>query len=238
MVKPVDDPCKLADELTKDQDLGTKTVMRVAQIMYPNKTKRKMIKLDANSYSHIFGQWTYGGMQGVTKATRRWPQIARFLNGVVHAHAPSEFTWNSVLFSSSAGASVHKDHGNAKDSMSFALTVGDFKDGQLWLEDPNVSSEEAVVRVGPNGKRLKGRAVSTHNKAIVFNPRNLHCILPFTGRRFSIVAFTSRSQDSLSDVDKSKLKSLHFRLPAPNAIASPAREPRALEAVGIQPNHS
>ena len=224
VVQPVNDPCAIAEELNKERDFSTKALLRVAQVMYPNKTKRKMIKLDNRSYYHIFGQWTYGGMQGVTKATRRWPQIARFLNGVVQAHAPKDFTWNSVLLSSSTGASVHKDHGNAKDSMSFALSVGEFKGGELWLEDPSVSSDSAIVRVGPNGKHLKGRAVSTHNKALVFNPRNLHCVLPFTGTRFSIVAYSSRSQESLASDEAAKLKELHFRLPAPAATASPARD--------------
>ena len=224
VVKPSGDPCAVAAELTKDRDFSTKALLRVAQIMYPNKTKRKMIKLDNRSYYHIFGQWSYGGMQGVTKATRRWPQIARFLNGVVQAHAPKDFTWNSVLLNSCTSASVHKDHGNAKDSMSFALSVGDFKDGELWFADPLVPSEDAIVRVGPNGKRLKGRAVSTLNKAIIFDPRKLHCVLPFTGTRFSIVAYTSRSQDALQDQELNSLKTLGFRLPPRAASGASARE--------------
>ena len=225
VVQP-EDAGHLAQQLSKDRNHTAKALEQLAACMYPTKrkTRRKMIKTDPKGYYHIFGQWTYGGMQGITKATQEWKTIAQYLNDFVRAHAPPDFTWTSLVFNNNSQSKVHSDSHNAGGSKNFVFSVGDYSGGEIWVEDNSVSDKDAVYKVDAKGKRLKGSPRPSLRKAFLFDPKKKRCVLPYQGRRYSVVAYTALSHQKLSSEERHLLSDLGFRLPRVEATATPARE--------------
>ena len=225
VVQP-EDAGHLAQQLSKDRNHTAKALEQLAACMYPTKrkTRRKMIKTDPKGYYHIFGQWTYGGMQGITKATQEWKTIAQYLNDFARAHAPPDFTWTSLVFNNNSQSKVHSDSHNAGGSKNFVFSVGDYSGGEIWVEDNSVSDKDAVYKVDAKGKRLKGSPHPSLRKAFLFDPKKKHCVLPYQGRRYSVVAYTALSHQKLSSEERHLLSDLGFRLPRVEATATPARE--------------
>ena len=99
---------EFAAQLQKDKDFSRKALRSVIESL-PKSNKKHMRKMIDNSNSSssytLFGQYTHGGLQGITKATQSHAEVCRYLNSLVRHHAPEDFRWTSIVISINAKAS-------------------------------------------------------------------------------------------------------------------------------------
>ena len=219
---------ELASQLRKDKDFSHSALRSVIESL-PKSNKRHMRKIIDNSTlssSHtLFGQYTHGGLQGITKATQSNAEVCHYLNLFVKHHAPEDFRWTSIVISVNAKSKLHADIHNLSGSHNFTTSCGDYIGGQLWIEDPLAKGPYASTQQLPNGTNIKGSAKSTKHQTIMFNPSSRHVVLPWKGDRFAIIAFSTRGFPKLSEEEKSQLTQIGFRLP--RVIAAAAHAPLA-----------
>ena len=207
---------ELAAQLHKDKDFSHSALRSIIEALPKSNKKhmRKMIDNSTPSSSYtLFGQYTHGGLQGVTKATQSNAEVCHYLNSFVKHHAPEDFRWTSVVISVNAKSKLHADVHNLPGSHNFTTSCGNYTGGQLWIEDPLAKGPHASSQQLPNGSDIKGSAESTKHQVIMFDPSSRHVVLPWKGNRFSIIAFSTRGFPKLSEEEHEQLAHFGFRLP-------------------------
>ena len=207
---------ELASQLRKDKDFSHSALRSVIEALPKsnNKHMRKMIDSSTPSSSYtLFGQYTHGGLQGITKATHSNAEVCHYVNSFVKHHAPEDFRWTSIVISVNAKSKLHADVHNLSGSHNFTTSCGNYTGGQLWIEDPLATGPHASTQQLPNGSDIKGSAKSTKHQTIMFDPSRRHVVLPWKGDRFSIIAFSTRGFPKLSEDEKTQLTQFGFRLP-------------------------
>ena len=141
-------------------------------------------------------------------------RLIKDLNHILSSVIPvSEWnsTWTSLQINHNTVADWHKDEKNR--GLSVILSVGSYSGGRFILE----GSPPLDIR----------------NRAVLFDGSVRHCSEPFEGERWSIVAFTSSALDLCDQKQRSKLRSMGFRLPLPpppprrsSPLAKGKRRPR------------
>ena len=116
---------------------------------------------------------------------------------------------------------LHADSRNLRGSDNFAVSFGDFKGGLLWIEGSDGQGPKTQTKA--NGTVVTGGSHDTKNSPLYFAPHLHHCVMPWTGTRFGLIAFTSSQVGSMTSEVREQLEKLKFRLPATAAIAAPAR---------------
>ena len=207
---------ELASQLRRDKDFSHSALRSVIEALPKSNKKhmRKMIDNFAPSSSYtLFGQYTHGGLQGITKATQSNAEVCHYLNSFVKHHAPEDFRWTSVVVSVNAKSKLHADVHNLSGSHNFTTSCGNYTGGQLWIEDPLATGPHASTQQLPNGSDLRGSAKSTKHQTVMFDPSSRHVVLPWKGDRLSIIAFSTRGFPKLSEEEKTQLMQFGFRLP-------------------------
>ena len=222
--KVIQDIEQLAQRLDEGQDYSPKALEQIAELLSLVKTKRnrQILKTNSQSFYHVFGTWTHGGCQGITRLTKKLPRVVQYVNNYLKQKAPPGFQHTSFVISRETQASIHRDSHNLAGSTNFITTFGQHTGGQLWLEDPDMADRHASFQ-DYNGERCKGQVIPTRNKAVCFSPQNRHCVLPWEGTRFSLTAYTTRSIHKLLDDDYSSLIAFGFRPPPQHVDAASAR---------------
>ena len=219
---------ELASQLRKDKNFSHSALRSVIESL-PKSNKRHMRKIiDSSTLSSsytLFGQYTHGGLQGITKVTQSNAEVCHYLNSFVKHHAPEDFRWTSIVISVNAKSKLHADVHNLSGSHNFTTSCGDYVGGQLWIEDPLAKGPHTSTQQLPNGTNIKGSAKSTKHQIMMFDPSSRHVVLPWKGDRFAIVAFSTRGFPKLSEEEKSQLTQLGFRLP--RVITAAAHAPLA-----------
>lgn len=135
-----------------------------------------------------------------SRATRERPILARLLTDFVKHEVP-DFEFTSIQVNKDYAAALHVDKNNAGTSMIIGL--GDYSGGQLWIDE---------------GGRF-GRVVDLRNRWFKFDGNIAHGVLPFRGRRYTLVYFTrsalhgGRVGERHDCRDAKRLSSLGFALP-------------------------
>ena len=143
------------------------------------------------------------------------------MNEWISKHARKGFTWTSIAVNRDAKSLLHADSRNLKGSENFAVSFRDFKGGWLWIE--GTDGQGPATQTKGNGTVVAGGSHNTKDSPLYFAPHLHHCVLPWTGTRFGLIAFTSSQVGSLNSQTREQLEQLKFRLPAPAAVAAPAR---------------
>ena len=216
----------IASELSRLKSYECSSLERLCEEMSTNKAakKSKRLRIDSkhNGFYQVYGAWTHGGMQGVTRSVHLFPMVTRYLNEFVRARCNDPaFTWTSVVISKDSMAKVHSDSHNLKGSTNVLLSFGDHKGGKLWTEDPDVPNSEAVFQNDGRGVSLKGKVFNTYGTPVHFDPSVKHCVLPYRGTRISITAYTSRGFPKMTNEEIEQLKKFGFRCGKPTAAAAP-----------------
>ena len=217
---------ELAAQFRKDADYSHQALKSVIEGL-PKSNKRHMRKMiesstPSSSYT-LFGQYTHGGLQGITKATQSQAEACRYLNSFVKHHAPEDFRWTSVVISVNAKSKLHADVHNLPGSCNFTTSCGNYTGGQLWIEDPLAKGPQASTQQLPNGTDILGKTHVTKYKSVVFDPSQKHVVLPWKGDRYSLIAFSTRGFPKLSCEECKQLSEFGFRLP--HAITAAAHAP-------------
>ena len=116
---------------------------------------------------------------------------------------------------------LHADSRNLKGSENFAVSFGNFKGGLLWVEGTDGQGPKTQTKA--NGTVVAGGSHNTKGSPLYFAPHLYHCVLPWTGTRFGLIAFTSSQVGSMNNDTRQQLDTLNFRLPTTAAVAAPAR---------------
>ena len=143
------------------------------------------------------------------------------MNEWISKHARKGFTWTSLAVNRDAKSLLHADSRNLKGSDNFAASFGDFRGGLLWIE--GIDGQGPKTQTKANGTVVTGGSHNTKDSPLYFAPHLHHCVLPWTGTRFGLIAFTSSQVGSTSNEVRQQLEKLKFRLPTTAAVAAPAR---------------
>lgn len=108
-----------------------------------------------------------------SRAVRDRPNLARLLCEFVRHERPG-FRFTSIQVNKDYAAALHVDKNDAGDSRIIGL--GDHQGGWLWVAD---GSHEGL-----------GRVVDLHETWFAFDGNLAHKVLPFTGRRYTLVFFS------------------------------------------------
>ena len=176
--------------------------------------RRSRLTTTDNSYYRNWGFFSFSGMQGVTNITKRFPNACRYMNEWISKHARKGFTWTSIAVNRDAKSLLHA-------SENFAVSFGDFDGGLLWIEGTN--GQGPATQTKANGTVVAGGSHNTKDSPLYFAPGLHHCVLPWKGTRFGLIAFTSSQVGSMNNQTREQLEQLKFRLPTPAAVAAPAR---------------
>ena len=151
----------------------------------------------------VFGQYTHGGMSGITSRTRRNPQFSQYINEFLTRHG-ANCPRSSFAITSGARLAYHKDCHNV--GLNSVITLGEYSGGQIWVEEEGGPD---VRQVSP-GKWVSGRLHSPRQRVLSFSPRKLHGPEPWQGERWSIVAYQTRSVKNLDSGGRRELRGFGF----------------------------
>ena len=137
--------------------------------------------------------------QGGTKA---FPHVCEFLCTFIHHICPQHvFSAFDVL--DDVLSDVHQDSMNEKGSRSLVIPITRFDQGQLWYE--SAGGEHEILS---KGKTLRGTLHDLSLGPCFFDPHVKHAVLPWHGRRVTVVAYQPRSVDEA----QLALRALSFRV--------------------------
>ena len=195
-------------------------------IVYPKRVNRRggINNWCTSTRALVLGHYTHGGVCGITKETHRRPWLCRYLTSFVRHHNP-EAKFSALQISCNAPVSLHRDSHNEKHCCNYVCGFGDYKEGQLWVEDEKVLEEGAEVVEQSYGKKvLPGKLVDIHWNFMSFFPRKLHGPMPWKGNRVSLTGYTPVFMERLSYKDRCHLLQCKFPLPEPQAEEGETRK--------------
>eukprot|EP00931_Biecheleriopsis_adriatica_P010486 TRINITY_DN11155_c0_g1_i1.p1 TRINITY_DN11155_c0_g1~~TRINITY_DN11155_c0_g1_i1.p1 ORF type:complete len:371 (-),score=51.23 TRINITY_DN11155_c0_g1_i1:22-1134(-) len=149
--------------------------------------------------------WFHGPLP--SRNTRERPNLARLLCAFARHELPS-FRFTSIQVNKDYAAELHVDKYDAGDSRIIGL--GDYTGGQLWVDD------------GGHGGR--GRVANLHGRWLGFDGNLPHKVLPFKGRRYTLVYFSK-----IRGCDVGATSSEHARFLLDLGFPLPQQAPRCLQ---------
>ena len=159
------------------------------------------------AFSFSTGLYAHGGIVGLRRHARQFPQTSSMLARFASQRAPG-FEFTSLLLLADTQTQLHSHRNNAQGYDNFLIGVTSFQGGQLWIES-DVGNSPAP----PPHQDLKGTLLEVSNTCAHFNPHLRHCTAPWTGRRVVLAGFVVRHFHCASPSDQDYLESLHFKLP-------------------------
>ena len=151
------------------------------------------------------GQFTHGGVGGITRATELIPEATRFFNRYLTLQGATG-PRSSLTIGINSCLSYRRDVHNV--GMNSTIALGQFSGGQVWVEDPEGSDWREI---SPD-RWMRGQLHKTHHRLLSFSPKDLHRVEPHRGERWSITGFQTRSACRLSMSGQAALGALGFNL--------------------------
>ncbi|OLP81054.1 Copia protein [Symbiodinium microadriaticum] len=178
-------------------------------------------------FSMVFGLYAHGSYFGCTRASRMYPSVCRYLNLCVRNFGSETVShWTSVSVLVNMKGSMHLDAHNDSSSYNLAVGLGPYEGGELWVElrdgDPSTPNLPLSWREIPGGKRAPGQVHSTRWCPTVFSPKRYHKTLPWTGTRYSVIAYTARSWPEARDDPELLHQLRRLQFPLSNSSLPPA----------------
>ena len=161
----------------------------------------------------ILGHYAHGGVCGFTTEARRRPWLRKYLATFVARHNPGA-KFSALQISCNAPVSLHRDSHNAKEQYNYVCGFGDYRNGQLWVEDEAAIEEGADVVEQSYGKKvLAGKVTDIHWNFVSFLPRKVHGPMPWEGNRVSLTGYTPGLLGKLGYKDRCYLHQCRFQPP-------------------------
>ena len=155
----------------------------------------------------------------MSKRTRRFQQVCKYVNSFLRKHADPKATWTSFVISYNNPVPRHRDVHNDRDSRNYTCGFGTYQGGELEI---------------CQGNNEPSTKVDTHHRVVSFPPNAWHSVCPWTGERITVSAYTVRGGSNMSDADRDDLKACGFPLPrdTPQAHSSSAGTATAFAVEG------
>ncbi|OLP94162.1 hypothetical protein AK812_SmicGene23826 [Symbiodinium microadriaticum] len=196
---------QLARTLLKQRDFSRQACLRLLRSVQQGRRhesrKESLAQSGALKYD-VYGQYTHGGMSGITSRTHRSVQFSKYINEVLTRHG-AYGPRSSFAATSGARLAYHRDVHNV--GLNYVINLGDFTGGQVWVEEGGPDFRQ----VAP-GKWIPGRLHSPQQQVLGFSPRKFHGPEPWQGERWSIVAYQTRSAKRLSSTHRRELRGFGF----------------------------
>lgn len=145
--------------------------------------------------------WTRG--VAISAQTGLRPHLAALLCAFARQERPG-MRFTSVQVNKDYGAAMHVDRNNRGTSWIFGL--GDYSGGRLWIDDGSST----------------GNAVDLRNSWFTFDGNRPHCVLPFTGRRYTLVFFTYSHRKMRTGISpEAVLRLVRLGFPVPTDLEVP-----------------
>ncbi|CAE7476803.1 unnamed protein product, partial [Symbiodinium microadriaticum] len=168
---------------------------------------------------------------GVTKLTSQHLGTASFINAFLKQRFPSD-TWSAFVVTHNEASALHVDTCNTPGSKNFAVGLGGYTGGELFVEDPGGS---VPFHDDATGEWLWGEKHALNLEPCTFDGFARHATLPWEGDRWTIIAYSAVSQGDLSSEQEQLLLSCGFPLPwsQPNTSTAHRPETRIRMTVGV-----
>ena len=176
------------------------------------KGRREMVRGRATEYQ-TFGAFSHGAQYGTTVVCQRYPETLKYINAFIRSKTQSHECWSTVTLNRNQQLPLHRDVHNHPQEASIIFGFGSYKQGELWVEDPDVAEDECSQQQLPDGRIVKGRKHSIYHRAVRFNGKAWHGPLGWEGSRVTLTAYTSRGVHHLRSEQKEELRKWGFRLP-------------------------
>lgn len=133
----------------------------------------------------------------VTLGTRRYPEFTQLINQWLRDHLPAElkqFSYTSININKNYAGRLHRDGNNAGPSLIHGF--GDYKNGELnyWHSDDKKTALEDL-------KDQAKVTISIKDNLLLFDGNRGHCVNAFEGDRYSLVFFSVRTWNKVSQED-------------------------------------
>ena len=145
----------------------------------------------------MLGSFRHGGVVGTTNATKHCPQTATYLNGYLKGRCEdagvAAESWNSLAVSFSGDMPLHRDSNNRRGTHNFLCCAGRFSGGELGVEDAEAVKTQHRSAPCPwhEEPHPPGYKIPVKGGALIkFDARVQHVVLPHTGERPSVVAYS------------------------------------------------
>ena len=187
-----------------------------------------------------FGVYRHGGSVGWMKSLSEYPELGKMMARMVLDSCP-EATFTSIMVSKDFNRGYHKDSNNDANTRNYVIPVKvPSRGGALWVElqPGDVVKGEVLQRVDPQGKVHYGQSYEMKEGIpIVLDPRCAHEVLPWTGTRINIIAYTPDGLGKLSYEHIKSLEDYGFPTPLsqlPEYFVSDKSTDRCLKQVEVQ----
>ena len=161
----------------------------------------------------IFGMFTHGGVNGLTRVTREYPAVAKCLALVVKHSCPNQAV-TSLCITCNTTSHPHRDIFNLQGvSNAIIPVIQPSKGGELWIAGP--AQDHALRRVVKfcNDQPKVGYLYPI-DQAFSFDPKVWHATQAWTGDRMVLVGYSLQGVTKLSDRDRQHLQHIGFPLPS------------------------
>ncbi|CAE7198011.1 GIP, partial [Symbiodinium natans] len=167
-----------------------------------------------------FGVYRHGGTVGWLRGLHEHPELTRVLTRIVTEINP-EANYMAIWVARNAERGMHKDSNNDEKAFNTVIPVRTpAKGGDLWVElsPGDIVTGEVMEREDDQGRRRYGQVHRIRaGSCMTFLPRKLHEVLPWSGTRTVLIAYTPNCFGSLSREMIQSLEDYGF-LPPPSQL--------------------
>ena len=206
----------IAQELQKKPKLDYPDLLKLLQSsVYPTRSHTRQVVQDNNPKPHYstFGTYAHGNHYGLTKQTGCLKEFVACVNRFLKQELPKGSKWSSFAVSRNNALPLHRDLHNDPGYPNHLIAVGNFKRGELWIEEKSPDPQDPNYRTLADGSRVAGRVQPVRHKVTTFLPRLWHETQPWEGERVVVTAYVSRGFWHLGREDRAELRALGFEVP-------------------------
>ena len=150
----------------------------------------------------------------IYQQTYAQPDLCAKLTEWFNATAPG-FLHTSIQCNKNYSVALHIDGNNCGPSA--IMSMGDHTGGEIWVWDDegtvNVKATKSIDGWCKKGDVVKGTLLVIRDTLTISDGRRPHCVMLYTGERYSLVYFVHNSGVTLDKVAGLELRKLKFRKP-------------------------
>ena len=170
---------------------------------------RAMQKRGKRSRRLVYGAYAHGPFCGITSRMLCHPMCVKYINQFLSKHLPKGVTWSTFAITKQLRATIHTDSRNLHGSTNCAFSLGQTKDGGLYVQDEGGDRSIKTKQ----GATIKAKLYDNRRNPICFSPKFNHAVQAWSGVRLSVACYTTRSVFQLSQNDQRTLQQHCFKLP-------------------------
>ena len=195
----------------QEEKFAVEDILEVYRLLEELGNSDTRVSKKRGATSWFTGAYVRGGVAGTRNNLEKFPFTTKYLVSAAKSYI-GDRRFAAVGISKNAELGLHRDSHNYLNSANTVVPLTDFRGGSLWIQNEDLSEEEAVKRVTPKGKEVKGYLCDLERgRPVSFSPRLWHEVQPWEGERAVLLAYTPRAT-KLTDVHVDVLSEHGFPL--------------------------